>query len=244
MRFYWCVTMWHMNACQGSKTRRYPPPSTKISFSVGRDVIIARKKTIMIALEKTYHRKANDESSNNFGFDGIGRDIIVFVEKTGYSCVGIFWFIHICAYAHGKVSCHTYAWVKSHRCMSHVIHIHALRHIDAWVMSYICLSYVTYVHKSCRICAWVMSHRWMSHVTHVHGWSYHTYERAMSHICMNLGTQTNESCHTYAWVMSHIYIRDVKHIHESCHTYYFIRVCARVRNMLMWTSWHTCTRDV
>ena len=98
-----------MNAYPGSKTRRYPPPSTKISFSVGRDVIIARKKTIMIALEKTYHRKANDESSNNFGFDGIGRDIIVFVEKTGYSSVGIFWFIHICAYAHGKVSCHTYA---------------------------------------------------------------------------------------------------------------------------------------
>jgi len=45
-------------------------------------------------------------------------------------------------------SCHTYAWVMSHICMSHVTHMNESCHTYAWVMSHICMSHIALMNES------------------------------------------------------------------------------------------------
>ena len=96
-------------------------------------------------------------------------------------------------------SCHTYAWVMSHVCMSHVTRMHESCHTYAWVMSHVWMSHVTRMHESCT---------WESNAR-AHG-SCHTY---MNESCV---TNMNASYHT----MNESFVKHMGHdtcLDESCH---------------------------
>jgi len=52
--------------------------------------------------------------------------------------------------AYHNAVCHTYEYILSHICMSHVTHMHEECHTFGCVMSHIGMSHVTYMRESCR----------------------------------------------------------------------------------------------
>ena len=130
--------------------------------------------------------------------------------------------------------------------MSHITHMHVVRHTSECVMSHVWGSHVTHINESYRTYEWVMSHIWMRSgcvcmcvrsvwevtVMNVNE-SCHAFEWDMSRKWMSCVTHTNGSwmcvhdskvclnghCFVYEWVMSRTCMRCVTRIHESCRTY-------------------------
>ena len=105
-------------------------------------------------------------------------------------------------------SCHTYKWVISHICTSHVTHTSESGHTYEWVTKlYWHRRQCTSAHNCPIIHAHISSHKPVSRVTHMNASPIELaqeleYQRAhpSNHTHTHIVTQTNKSCHTYECV--------------------------------------------